>query len=185
MLDLQRAVEEFPLATQQLIELAKALVFEVRLLVMDEPTSALPAPDVERLLRVVQDLKARGCGIVYITHRMEEVYRVADRITVLRDGRRVGTESAAALGRDQLVEWMIGRALREQYPEAGVRRGSGAAAGTGLPGRRRGRGVAVDQVSFSVRSGESWGWPASRVRAGPSCCRACSAGWIAAPSRAP
>jgi ribose transport system ATP-binding protein len=151
--DLQRAVEEFPLATQQLIELAKALVFEVRLLVMDEPTSALPAPDVERLLRVVQDLKARGCGIVYITHRMEEVYRVADRITVLRDGRRVGTESAAALGRDQLVEWMIGRALREQYPEP---------ASVAGPVRLQvqdfrvagGRGVAVDQVSFSVRSGE-------------------------------
>jgi ribose transport system ATP-binding protein len=152
-LDLRQPVEELPLAHQQLVELAKALVFDARLLVMDEPTSALNAQEVERLLAVVRDLRGRGCGIVYITHRMEEVYRVADRITVLRDGRRICTERADVLTRERLVQGMIGRAEGELYPAARPVKG---------PVRlqvedfrvRRGRGAAVDGVSLEVRAGE-------------------------------
>ena len=99
--DLARPVEEYPVSVRQMIEIAKALVFEARIIVMDEPTSALNDPEVERLFAIIDDLKRRGCGIIYISHRMEEIYKIADRITVLRDGEHVGT---ARRGRRRGVE---------------------------------------------------------------------------------
>ena len=116
-LDLERKVEDYPLATRQMIEIAKALAQEARVVIMDEPTSALNAPETEKLFAVICDLKDRGCGIVYITHRMGEIYRIADRITVLRDGRNAGTERTSALPPDRLVQWMVGREISEQFPK--------------------------------------------------------------------
>jgi ABC-type sugar transport system ATPase subunit len=115
-IDVARLVEELPLAQQQLVEIAKALACQARVLVMDEPTSALHAPEVEKLFGLIRELQARGCGIVYITHKMEEIERLADRITVLRDGRCVGTAAAAELPPAKLVQWMVGREMREQFP---------------------------------------------------------------------
>jgi ABC-type sugar transport system ATPase subunit len=100
---------DLSLAGRQLVEIAKALAFDARVLVMDEPTSALPADDVERVFALIDRLKAAGCGIVYISHKMDEIDRVADRITVLRDGRRVGSAPAAEMPRDRLVRLMVGR----------------------------------------------------------------------------
>lgn len=158
-IDVCRLVEDYPLGIQQMIEICKALAFDCRIIVMDEPTSALTEPEVERLFGIIERLKVRGCGVVYITHRMEEIYRVADRITVLRDGRCVGTEGASQLGRDRLVQWMVGRELEQQFPRH-----------LAHTGRRRlevdnfcvadptGKGVrAVDNVSFSVSAGEILG----------------------------
>ena len=96
-IDVRRPVEQFPIAVQQLIEIAKALSQNARVIVMDEPTSALNAPEVEKLFSLIRALKQKGCGIVYITHKMEEIERIADRITVLRDGQWIGTAPAAEL----------------------------------------------------------------------------------------
>lgn len=115
-LDVRRPVEQFPIAVQQLIEIAKALSQNARVLVMDEPTSALNAPEVEKLFGLIRTLKARGCGIVYITHKMEEIERIADRITVLRDGEWIGTAPAKELPPAQFIQWMVGRELGEQFP---------------------------------------------------------------------
>ncbi len=114
--DLARPVEEFPISVRNRLEIAKALAFEARVVVMDEPTSALDRPDVERLFALIAALRQAGCCIVYITHKMEEIYRIADRITVLRDGRFVATATAADCPAPQLVQWMIGRELSELYP---------------------------------------------------------------------
>jgi ABC-type sugar transport system ATPase subunit len=117
--DLARPAESFPLAVRNLIEVAKALAGDARILVMDEPTSALGRAEVDRLLGLVSDLRARGCGILFVSHRMEEIYRIADRITVLRDGRRVGTVAASACPEPELIRMMIGRDLGDEFPESG------------------------------------------------------------------
>jgi ribose transport system ATP-binding protein len=110
-LDVKRPVEQFPIAVQQLIEIAKALSLDARVVVMDEPTSALNAPEVEKLFALIADLKRQGRGIVYISHKMEEIELLADRITVLRDGRNVGTAAAVDLPPAKLVQWMVGREM--------------------------------------------------------------------------
>jgi len=112
--DVRQPAESFPIATQQLIEIAKALVLDAELIVMDEPTSALREPEVERLFAVIGELKRRGCGVIYITHKLEEVYRIADRITVLRDGEWVTTAATGRLPAQELVRCMVGRELAER-----------------------------------------------------------------------
>ena len=115
-IDVDQRVEDLPIASQQLTEIAKALSQDARVIVMDEPTSSLNAPEVEKLFGLIAQLKARGCGIVYISHKMEEIERIADHITVLRDGRYIGSAPAAELPPPRLVEWMVGRELEEQFP---------------------------------------------------------------------
>lgn len=107
--DPQELVENLPLAAQQLVEIAKALSTNARVLVMDEPTSALSAADVNRLFALIGDLRSQGHAILYITHKMEEIERLADRITVLRDGSFVGTSPASDLPVNELIRWMVGR----------------------------------------------------------------------------
>jgi len=171
--DVRRNVEAFPIGTQQLIEIAKALSYDAKVIVMDEPTSALSAPEVERLFDLIGRLKARGCGIVYITHKMEEIERIADRITVLRDGRLVGTARGAELPPARLVHWMVGREVDRQFPER--KRGRRSFPATGekraaspsserlrvedfvVEGDGRGAKRLVDGVGFCVRAGEILG----------------------------
>ena len=155
-LDVTRPVEDLPIALQQLTEIAKALAQQARVIVMDEPTSALNAPEVEKLFGLIRDLKARGCGIVYITHKMEEIERIADRITVLRDGQHVGTAPAADLPPARLLQWMVGRNLAEQFPRHATAPGAERlrlehfAVTTGS----RGSQPLVDNVSLAIRAGE-------------------------------
>src|SRR2546427_8332462 len=106
-IDLSRLIEDYSLSVKNRIEIAKALAFNARIFIMDEPTSALSGPEVDKLFGLVRQLKTRGCGIVYITHRMEEIYRIADRITVLRDGRHVGTAEAGNLAEPELIRSAI------------------------------------------------------------------------------
>lgn len=103
-------------AYAQLVEIAKALVQKARILVMDEATAALTADDVERLFGIIRGLREQGVAIIYISHRLEEVFRVADRVTVLRDGERVGSEPVAAVDQDWLIRRMVGRELHTLYP---------------------------------------------------------------------
>lgn len=152
----QMPVSAYPVGVQQTIEIAKALAFDASIIVMDEPTSALTEPEVERLFAVIDDLKARGCGIIYISHKMEEIYKIADRITVLRDGRYIGTAEKSDLPKPELIRWMVGREVSEQVDRNKVAIGDVALEVRGMtvpdPGGRP-RPVVKD-VSFMLRAGE-------------------------------
>lgn len=108
-------VGELPVATQQLIEIAKALSHQAQIIVMDEPTSALNDLEVERLFDLIAQLTAEGRGIVYISHKMDEIQKIANRITVLRDGKLIGTAPAVELPVPKLIEWMVGREVGESF----------------------------------------------------------------------
>jgi ribose transport system ATP-binding protein len=103
-------------AAQQLVEIARALLIDVRVLVLDEPTSSLTQEDARRLFGLVRRLRDRGVSVVYISHFLEEVREIADRFTVLRDGRSVATSPVAGVEMSQIIEWMVGRSLTEQFP---------------------------------------------------------------------
>ncbi len=153
------AVEDLPIAFQQMVEIAKALFLDARVLVMDEPTSALNEPEVERLFAVVNELKRSGCGIIYITHKLEEVYRIADRITVLRDGRWIATAAARDMPAPQLIRHMVGRELNDRGIAARARgRSDGPVLlrveGLTVRSNRRGARPLVDGVGFEVRAGQ-------------------------------
>jgi len=157
--DVRQTVGTFPIATQQLIEIAKALALEAEIIVMDEPTSALREPEVERLFACIHDLKVRDCGIIYITHKLEEVYHIADRITVLRDGDHIITARVAELPAAALIRSMVGRDLPESARDATVPAPSGrqvrlAAQGFSVQASRRGLRPLVEGVSLEVRAGE-------------------------------
>ena len=109
--DVDRAVNSLPAGARQLVEIAKALSLESRILLLDEPTSALTAEEVEALLRFIKQLKASGIGIVYVSHKLSEVFQIADQITVLRDGRRVSTRPASLTSGEAVVRDMVGHHL--------------------------------------------------------------------------
>ena len=134
---------------QQAVEIAKALLLDARILVMDEPSAALTLKDVERLFAVIRELKSQGIGIIYISHRLDEIFEIADRVMVLRDGEHVGTELAAALTRERMIEMMVGRKLEDEFPKQPAERGEAR-----LVVRNLCRGRAVRNVSFSVCRGE-------------------------------
>lgn len=156
--DVQQSVEELPISLQQMIEIAKALAIDARIIIMDEPTSALTEPEVERLFETITSLKSQGRSIIYITHKMEELYRIADRITVLRDGRYIGTSTAAQLPKMDLIKWMVGREINEQFPQrmAGMKKEFLRVDNLTIYSEDR-RKKLVDDVSFFVHSGEILG----------------------------
>jgi ABC-type sugar transport system ATPase subunit len=110
-IDPRLPVSALSVAQQQLVEIARALTFEARIIVMDEPTAALSEHEVERLLGIVRDLAKKGVGVLYVSHKLDEVFRVADRITVLRDGNHILTEPTANLDEEKIIYAMVGRAL--------------------------------------------------------------------------
>jgi rhamnose transport system ATP-binding protein len=137
---------------QQLVEIARALSVNSRVLIMDEPTAALSQREVERLFAVVSSLKAHGVAMMFVSHRMEEIYRAADRIAVLRDGRVIGAGLTAEIARDEAVRMMVGRPLSGIYPRW---RSSPGAVVLEVAGLSRERAFA--EVSFVVRAGEVLG----------------------------
>ena len=152
-------VERLGVGHQQFVEIAKALGRDARVLVLDEPTAALTEGDADVLLERLGRLRARGLAIVYVSHRLGEVLRVADRVTVLRDGRSVATGPAAAFDERSLVAAMVGRTVETLFPPAGRTPGPAALSVRGLsvddpsiPGRRL-----LDDISFEVREGEVLG----------------------------
>jgi rhamnose transport system ATP-binding protein len=110
-LDVRRAASGLTLAEQQTVEIARALSLNVKVLIMDEPTASLSAHEVERLLSITKALKARGVAVLYISHRLDEIFRIADRVTVLRDGKHISTKPVAEVTHDGMVKDMVGRAL--------------------------------------------------------------------------
>ncbi|HMT06861.1 MAG TPA: ATP-binding cassette domain-containing protein, partial [Pyrinomonadaceae bacterium] len=108
---------------QQLVEIAKALSKDARILVLDEPTAALTESEVETLFGILEKLQAKGVGMIYISHKLDEVFRLSDTITVLRDGRTVGTHKAADLTKDKVIAAMVGREVGDIYPKPDHERG--------------------------------------------------------------
>lgn len=147
-IDPEARAGELPVAQQQLVEAAKALQAETRLLIMDEPTASLTPREVERLFAILRELRARGQAILFISHRLDEVLAIADRVTVMRDGATLGTWPAAELTREALITRMVGRALDQEFPK--VR----APIGEVLLSARNLRGGRVRGVSFDLRRGE-------------------------------
>ena len=136
--DVTAVVSQLSTAQQQLVEIARALSQEARVLILDEPTSSLSETEVEALFTTLQQLKAQGVGIIYISHRMEEVTRLSDRITVLRDGKTVGTAKTGEIEPATLIEWMVGRDIKEHFPRPPYEPGYGEVLGlSGLVGAGR------------------------------------------------
>jgi ribose transport system ATP-binding protein len=142
---------DLSIAEQQLVEIAKALALDARILVMDEPTAALDDQDAARLLRLIRELKEQGVAIVYISHRMPEVMAIADRVTVLKDGRRVDTRPIAEVMTGDIVRMMVGRELAEYYPPPSGTPGDVILEVTG------GGNDVLGDIDLTVRAGEILG----------------------------
>jgi len=124
-IDPMALVSDLSVGEQQMIEIARALSMESRLIIMDEPTSALNEQEVRRLFHIVDDLKKRGLGIIFVTHRLQEVMETCDRVTVLRDGRRVGGGEVARLSVDDLIKMMVGRSSTQLFTRLAAQRAPG------------------------------------------------------------
>lgn len=150
--DPDQSLRTLSVSENQLIEIAKALSTNAHILIMDEPTAALSHNEVIKLFAVVETLKARGVGIVFVGHRMDEIFEISDRVAVLRDGELVGLDSAANITRPQAINLMAGRELTASYPERAHAYGDPVleVVGLGVDGQ-------YADVSFSVRSGEILG----------------------------
>ena len=114
--DADEVVGTLSVAQQQMVEIARALAGRPRVLVLDEPTAALTERDAARLFGLLRDLRGRGLGIIYISHRLTEIFDIADRVTVLRDGKHVATAPVSTVDRAQLIRWMVGRDLADEFP---------------------------------------------------------------------
>lgn len=145
-------VGELSVGQQQMVEIAKALSMQANILVLDEPTAALTKREIEKLFEVIKSLKSQGVGMIYISHRMEEIFQISDRITVLRDGRYIGTRETRKTTLDELVQMMVGREIKERFPKVKTTVGEERLRVEGLsqPGK-------LQDISFSVRAGEILG----------------------------
>ena len=143
---------ELTVAQQQVVEIAKALSTDARILVMDEPSATLTLQEVEGLFAVIRELQAQGLGIIYISHRLEEIFEIADTVTVIRDGQYVDNCAVNQVDRDTLIEWMVGRKLENEFPHRDVQLGE-----VRLQVQNVSRDDVVRDVSFSVRGGEILG----------------------------
>ena len=150
-------VEDLMIGQQQLVEIAKAVSLDARVLIMDEPTSALSAAEVEILFKVIADLKAQGVAIVYISHRLEELIRIGDYITVLRDGRITGQEEMRNVDTQWIVRQMIGSDAKDFAKADDHKPGAEVFRAEDISLPRATGGLAVDHVSLSVRAGEILG----------------------------
>lgn len=146
-----KLVGDLSIGDQQMVEIAKVLSFESRVIIMDEPTDALTDTETLSLFHVINELKAQGCGIVYISHRMKEIFEICDDVTVFRDGQFIAERAVSDLSEEQLIEMMVGRKLEDQYPHLDQ-----------SPGEIRLQveklcGSGVEDISFTLRKGEILG----------------------------
>lgn len=155
-IDVRRPVEDYPLAVQQMVEVGKALSRDASLIVMDEPTSPLPDTEADRLFDTIRYLRDRGISVVYISHRMEEIYRICDRVTVLRDGELVGVAPISGVARDRLIEWMVGRRIDTLFPRRQVAPGEELLRieALSLPSHEGEGRLLLDNVCLNLRAGE-------------------------------
>jgi D-xylose transport system ATP-binding protein len=158
-IDPSTPVKELGIGQQQLVEIAKALAKRATILVLDEPTAALTGNDARRLLERLAELRTRGVSAIYVSHRLEEVARIADRVTVLRDGCSVGTARADELPRERLIAMMVGREVSDLHPRTEWRRGESCleVRGWTLDDPARPDRPILEKVRFEVRAGEVLG----------------------------
>jgi len=148
----KRIVGDLGIHEKQIIEIAKAIYRESKILVMDEPTAALSEKDIVSLFNIIKSLKNQGVGIIYISHRLQEVFEITDRVTVLRDGKLIGTENTKQTNRDKLITMMVGRELKDMYPKRAVPIGKVLIEVKNLYIKD-----ILEDISFNVREGEILG----------------------------
>ena len=158
-MDTRTKLKDLRIGEQQLVEIAKAISCDAKIIVMDEPTSALSEPEAKKLFHVIEKLKNKGCGIIYITHRMEEVFKISDRLSVMRDGEYIGTKEAKETENEEIIAMMVGRSVEEQYPKRDVKIGDVILEVKNLnftPPKESFKRSLKD-ISFKVRAGEVLG----------------------------
>jgi methyl-galactoside transport system ATP-binding protein len=148
--DPDTVMSRMSVSDRQMVEIAKAVSYDSKIIVLDEPTSSLNDREVEHLFRIIEKLKARGCGIIYISHKMEEILRISDEVTVMRDGKHVATEKAKDLTMDKIIRLMVGRELTERFPPKNNKIGEVVLKVDRLTTRY----APIRDVSFELRSGE-------------------------------
>lgn len=151
--DPRRIMSTIPVSGRQMVEIAKAVSFNSKIIVLDEPTSSLTESEVEHLFKIIEMLKARGCGIIYISHKMEEILRISDDITVMRDGKWIATKPASELNMDQIIKLMVGRELGSRFPKKDNSQGAVVLEVDNLCGQYN----HLENVSFHARKGEILG----------------------------
>ena len=151
--DVYAKMKDLTVAKQQMVEIAKAVSHDANIVIMDEPTSALTDAEVEDLFRIIADLKAQNVAIIYISHKMDEIFRISDDITVFRDGTYVGTDRAANLNNEKLIEMMVGRKITNMFPKIPCPIGD-----VMFKVENLNSGKQVKNVSFEVHKGEILGF---------------------------
>jgi ribose transport system ATP-binding protein len=151
--DPDRMVASLTIAEMQRIEIAKALAIDAKVVIMDEPTATLAEKEIEGLFEVIRDLTSHGRAVLYISHRLDEIFRIADRVTVMRDGKIVDTLPIDELDEDKLIRLMVGRDIENLYPKTEVEIGDVVLRAEGIT-----RGNVLKDCSFEVRSGEILGF---------------------------
>ena len=152
-IDPGRSASSLTVAEQQRVEIAKALAIDAKVVIMDEPTATLAEKEIEELFEVIRDLTSRGIAILYISHRLDEIFRIADRVTVMRDGKVVHTASASELDEEELVSLMVGREVGNLYPKPEAKIGEVLLRIEGIT-----RSGVLEDCSFEVRAGEILGF---------------------------
>ena len=153
-LDPRVRVADITVAKQQMVEISKALSFQSKILIMDEPTAALTASEIEELFHMIEHLKKQGVGIVYISHRMEELFEISDRITVMRDGSYVDTKKTSETDMDEIISMMVGRTIYEPPKEKSEVTSDEVV----LEVKNLASGKMIQDVSFTLRKGEILGF---------------------------
>ena len=152
--DPRQKVADLTVSQMQMIEIAKAFSYNAKIVIMDEPTSSLSEKEVNHLFGIIQKLKDRGCGIIYISHKMDEIFRICDEITILRDGQWIDTRPVAGLTFDDVIKMMVGRELGERFPEKTNKPAEIVLEVRGLTARNQ---PSIQDVSFDLRRGEILG----------------------------
>lgn len=152
-LDPKQVVGDLPVSKQQMVEIAKALSADAKILIMDEPTSSLTAKEIEDLFRIIRELKAKGCGIVYISHRLEELQHIVDRVTIMRDGQYITSMDFKDTNMDEIISFMVGREIKEKFPRVSCEKGKKI-----FEVKNLNAGRMVRDINFSVYEGEIVGF---------------------------
>ncbi|MDE6406341.1 MAG: sugar ABC transporter ATP-binding protein [Lachnospiraceae bacterium] len=152
-IDPKETVGELPVSKQQMVEIAKALSINAKILIMDEPTSSLTAREIEDLFRIIKKLKSEGKGIVYISHRLEELQHIVDRVTVMRDGQYITSMHFGDVTMEQIISYMVGREIKEKFPRVECEKGKKV-----FEVRNLNAGKMVRDINFSVYEGEIVGF---------------------------
>ena len=150
--DPHQRIKELSTAQRQLVEIMKAVSFDSRIIIFDEPTSSLTTEETEILFEIIGTLKAKGVSIIYISHKLSEIFRIGDHVTVLRDGKSVGTSVVKEINEDRLISMMVGRSVENQYPKEFIELGEEVLRVESITNKK------VKNCSFSLRKGEVLGF---------------------------